>query len=126
MGEAVRHLELGACIGVARRNSHCRRRHRVRHSGIEHARRTARPRCGWAIRVAPQGRRKGVGGMLFRAAEEWARTRGCGRLDVETQNINVGACRLYTRMGCELRRVDRLAYADLPNEVQLIWTKRIA
>jgi len=80
----------------------------------------------WDIRIAPQWRRNGVGGMLFRAAEGWARTRGCARLDVETQNINVGACRLYTRMGCELRRLDRLAYADLPDEVQLIWTKRIA
>jgi len=26
----------------------------------------------WDIRVAPQWRRKGVGGMLFRAAEDWA------------------------------------------------------
>ena len=80
----------------------------------------------WDIRIAPQWRRKGVGSMLFRAAEDWARARGCCRVDVETQNINVGACRLYTRMGCELRRLDRLAYADLPEEAQLIWSKRIA
>lgn len=79
----------------------------------------------WDIRVAPQWRRKGVGAVLFRAAEDWARARGCSQLDVETQNINVGACRLYSRMGCELRRIDRHAYADLPDEVQLIWTKQI-
>lgn len=79
----------------------------------------------WDIRIAPQWRKKGVGRMLFAAVEDWARTRGCSRLDVETQNINVGGCRLYTSMGCELRSVDRLAYADLPHEVQLIWTKQI-
>lgn len=77
----------------------------------------------WDIRVAPQRRRGGIGGLLFRAVEEWARCRGCRRLDVETQNINVPACRLYARMGCELRAIDRFAYPDLPHEVELLWTK---
>jgi ribosomal protein S18 acetylase RimI-like enzyme len=79
----------------------------------------------WDIRVAPQSRRSGIGSMLFRAAEDRARARGCARLEVETQNINVAACRLYARMGCELRRIDRFAYADLPHEVELLWSKQL-
>jgi GNAT superfamily N-acetyltransferase len=79
----------------------------------------------WDIRVAPAWRRSGVGSMLFDAATSWARARGCSRLDVETQNINVPACRFYARMGCTLRRVDRFAYADLPDEVQLLWSRQL-
>jgi len=79
----------------------------------------------WDIRVAPQWRRTGIGRLLFRAVESWARTRACRRLDVETQNINVAACRFYASMGCVLRRIDRFAYPDLPREVQLLWTKEL-
>lgn len=79
----------------------------------------------WDIRIAAQWRRSGIGSMLFRAVEDWSRSRGCIRLDVETQNINVAACRFYARMGCELRRIDRFAYDDLPDEVQLLWAKQL-
>jgi GNAT superfamily N-acetyltransferase len=80
----------------------------------------------WDLRVAPPRRRTGVGSMLFRAAEAWARARGCVRLDVETQNVNHPACRLYARMGCVLRAIDRFAYPDLPGEAELLWTKQLA
>lgn len=79
----------------------------------------------WDIRVAPEWRRAGVGRLLFRAVEAWARSRACRRLDVETQNVNVAACRFYASMECVLRRIDRLAYPDLPQEAQLLWTKEI-
>lgn len=75
----------------------------------------------WDLRVAPNHRRSGVGAALFRAAQDWARSRGCAALDVETQQINVPACRFYARMGCSLATVDRFAYPDLPGEVQLVW-----
>jgi hypothetical protein len=45
----------------------------------------------------------------------------CRRLMVETQNINVGACRFYERKGCMLRTVRRGAYPQLPQEIQLRW-----
>jgi GNAT superfamily N-acetyltransferase len=79
----------------------------------------------WDIRVAPERRGTGIGGMLFRAAEAWARARGCTRLDVEMRNINVPACRFYAGNGCQLRAIDRFAYADLPHEVELLWTKHL-
>jgi GNAT superfamily N-acetyltransferase len=77
----------------------------------------------WDIRVADGVRRQGVGSRLFRAAEAWATARGCRQIKVETQNINVPACRFYLRQGCTLGAINRFAYPDLPDEVQLLWYK---
>lgn len=77
----------------------------------------------WDLRVAPGMRRKGIGSALFRAAEEWAAARGCIQLKVETQNINVAACRFYRMHGCRLGGIDRAAYPALPDEIQLLWYK---
>lgn len=79
----------------------------------------------WDLRVDRDARRLGAGAALFRASEAWARERGCSALEVETQQINVPACRLYARMGCSLAAVDRYAYAELPKEVQLIWRRQL-
>jgi hypothetical protein len=44
----------------------------------------------------------------------------------ETQNINVAACRFYAKQGCTLSAINRFAYRDCPEEVQLIWRKELA
>lgn len=76
----------------------------------------------WDIRVDPYHRREGIGAALFRHAAGWSRARGCTRLKIETQNINVPACRFYRRMGCTLGTIHRHAYAPpLDHEVQLNW-----
>jgi GNAT superfamily N-acetyltransferase len=80
----------------------------------------------WDIRIRPDHRRQGLGRALFRAAEAWARARRCRRLKVETQDINVPACRFYARQGCVLGAIRRFAYADFPDEVQLLWYKELA
>src|SRR5437870_3439656 len=49
----------------------------------------------WDLRVAPDWRRRGLGRALLTAAEETAREAGAQALDVETQDTNVPACRLY-------------------------------
>ncbi len=77
----------------------------------------------WDIRVDPAASGRGVGTALFRAAEAWGRSRGCTELLVETQNVNAAACRFYRAMGCVLVRAVRGAYAGLPDEVQLIWSR---
>lgn len=77
----------------------------------------------WDIRVSPEARGQGVGSALFRAAEARARTEGSRQLKVETQNINVAACRFYAQQGCVLRAVNEKAYAEFPDEVQLLWYK---
>ena len=45
---------------------------------------------------------------------------------VETQNVNVRACRFYARQGFALGAVNRDAYPDLPDEVLLLWYKEQA
>ena len=80
----------------------------------------------WDIRVSPEARGRGVGVALFRAAETWAAARGCRQLKIETQNVNVPACRFYARQGCVLGAIHRFAYPALPDEIQLIWYKGLA
>ncbi|MDB6169136.1 MAG: acetyl-transferase [Verrucomicrobia bacterium] len=77
----------------------------------------------WDIRVAPGLRGLGVGSSLLDAAEHWARSRECTELKIETQNINVAACRLYAKSGCVLQAVNPQAYPELPDEIQLLWSK---
>jgi GNAT superfamily N-acetyltransferase len=79
----------------------------------------------WDLRVSPDHRREGVGRRLWAAAEAWARERRCRALFVETQDINVAACRFYREQGCVLSSVDRDAYPASFNEVQLIWCKEL-
>jgi GNAT superfamily N-acetyltransferase len=77
--------------------------------------------CLWDLRVHPDHRSEGVGHQLFTYALKWARNRQCRRLKVETQNINVPACRFYARQGCELRGINKYAYSEALNEIQLLW-----
>jgi GNAT superfamily N-acetyltransferase len=77
----------------------------------------------WDIRVAPEFRGQNIGSTLFAAAQAWALARGARQLKVETQNINVPACRFYARQGCVLRAIERLAYPELPDEIQMLWYK---
>jgi GNAT superfamily N-acetyltransferase len=79
----------------------------------------------WDIRIAEAYRQHGIGTQLFAHATEWARTRGCHMLKIETQNINVAACQFYARQGCVLGGIRRWAYADFPNEVQLLWYRQL-
>lgn len=79
----------------------------------------------WDIRVAPAARGQGVGKALMSAVEAWASAQGARWLEVETQDINVPACRFYERSGFELRSVDPNAYPALPDETQLLWYKRL-
>lgn len=77
--------------------------------------------CLWDLRVDPDYRNKGIGGELFSYAANWAREKQCRRLKIETQNINVPACRFYARQGCELRGINSYAYGEMLDEVQLLW-----
>lgn len=76
----------------------------------------------WDIRVHPDYRCEGIGHRLFKEAILWARSRNCRELKIETQNINVPACRFYKRQGCRLSSIDRFAYEAYPDEVELIWS----
>ena len=77
------------------------------------------------IRVRPESRRTGVGQLLFPYIVSWAKSRRCTTLKIETQNINVPACKFYAHMGCELRAIHKDAYPTLPEETQLLWYRRL-
>ena len=77
----------------------------------------------WDIRVVPIARGQGVGSALLRAVESWAKTRACRQVKVETQNVNVPACRFYLRHGFVLGAINRFAYPSQPDEAQLLWYK---
>ena len=97
--------------------------HPGRHSRCRHVGRALRSR-------SPVGPARASRGPIIRRRDlavpggrSWACERACRTLKVETQNVNMPACRFYRRMGCTLAAVDRFAYVDLPDEVQLIWSK---
>lgn len=78
----------------------------------------------WDIRVHPDLRRCGIGTTLFRHAVAWSRKRGCREFKVETQNVNVPACRFYVKQGCRLGAINRYGYFTDPkirHEVLLLW-----
>jgi GNAT superfamily N-acetyltransferase len=77
----------------------------------------------WDLRVAPDARHQGIGSALFHMVEGWAQLHGCRQLKIETQNTNVRACRFYERQGCRLEAINRAAYPELPEEIQLLWYK---
>jgi streptothricin acetyltransferase len=78
----------------------------------------------WDLRIHPDFRGAGIGTKLFNHAVNWSRKRGCKQLKLETQNVNVPACRLYAKQGCQLGEINRYAYAGHPevgHEVMFVW-----
>ena len=78
----------------------------------------------WDIRVHPDERRRGIGSKLFKHAAHWARQKGYKQLKIETQNVNVPACRFYAKQGCQLGAIHRYGYAgcsDVAHEAMLLW-----
>ena len=75
----------------------------------------------WDIRVAPSHRSRGVGSRLLQAATRFAWDQGCTVLKVESQNTNPAACRFYAKHGFNLGGVREHAYAEHPEEIQLLW-----
>ena len=78
----------------------------------------------WDIRVLPEYRGQGIGAQLFRQAVAWSGQRGCTQMKIETQNVNVSACRFYAAQGAWLGDIRRFAYrgkASVMNEIQLNW-----
>jgi GNAT superfamily N-acetyltransferase len=78
----------------------------------------------WDIRIHPDLRGQGIGSQLIHYAVDYARRQGFRQLKIETQNVNVSACRFYQHCGCKLGEINRYAYAHIPSvahEVMLIW-----
>ncbi len=79
----------------------------------------------WDIRVAPDCRGQGIGRALLEVAATQSLARGRREMHVETQNINVPACRFYESIGFQLRTVREDVYPDCPGEMELRWVKAL-
>jgi GNAT superfamily N-acetyltransferase len=78
----------------------------------------------WDIRVIPERRGQGIGKLLFEYAAAWSKAKGCMQMKIETQNVNVNACRFYEAQGAVLGDIRRFAYqgdARVKDEIQLNW-----
>ncbi|CAI8843190.1 GNAT family N-acetyltransferase [Pseudomonas sp. IT-P253] len=76
------------------------------------------------LAVHAPARRHGVAKALLDVAQFWSRKKKLPGIMLETQNNNLGACRLYERSGYVLGGTDHLRYRGIdPNtaEVALFW-----
>lgn len=74
----------------------------------------------WDIAVDPPFRRMGTGRRFMERAIGWARERGLPGVMLETQNINVAACRLYESCGFVLGGFDGYLYRGLERDTREI------
>ena len=94
----------------------------------------ARVRANWNkyafledIAVRAFARKKGVGAALFQAVCAWAKEEGLCGVALETQDVNLLACRFYQKMGMALGCADTFLYANFPEtktELALFWYLR--
>ena len=75
------------------------------------------------IAVAREYQGMGLGRELINAVIQWAKKGGMQGLMLETQDVNLAACRFYHRCGFVLGAVDTMLYGNCPNkdEKALFW-----
>ncbi|MBT2340024.1 MULTISPECIES: GNAT family N-acetyltransferase [Pseudomonas] len=76
------------------------------------------------LAVHAPARRHGVARALLDVAHFWSRKKKLPGIMLETQNNNLGACRLYERCGYVLGGIDHLRYRGIDRhtaEVALFW-----
>jgi Acetyltransferases len=78
------------------------------------------------IAVAESGRGKGIGSALIEKAIEWAKQKELYGLMLETQDVNLLACRFYRKTGFEIGAVDTMLYSnfDCKDEKAIFWYLR--
>lgn len=75
------------------------------------------------IGIVTDFRQKGIGSLLLKKAIEWAKEHQLIGLTLETQDVNVQACRFYAKNGFVIGAVDTKLYAnfDTKNEKAILW-----
>lgn len=75
------------------------------------------------IAVAGSRRQQGIGRRLMDQAVQWAQQHKLAGLMLETQDVNVAACRFYARYGFEIGGVDNRLYSNFPaaGEQAIFW-----
>ncbi len=77
------------------------------------------------LRVLPEFRGLGFGSALVTQAVDWARAQGCAEIRVETQDINVTACRFYDAMGFHLHSIEEQVYGPDIDETRILWARKL-
>lgn len=79
--------------------------------------------CIEKIAVAKKWRQKGIGKALLQQAAEWARNNNCIGLMLETQDVNVSACRFYAKNHFVIGGIDTMLYSKFPtaHEIAIFW-----
>jgi ribosomal protein S18 acetylase RimI-like enzyme len=77
--------------------------------------------------VAKEYRRKGIGYKLMDKAKEWTKVNNLKGIMLETQDVNIAACRFYKKYGFLLGGVDTMLYSNFKNAEQkaLFWYYKI-
>ncbi len=77
------------------------------------------------IAVARCARQKGVASSLIDHAQNWANTKNLKGLMLETQDVNLAACRLYIKNGFHIGSIDTPLYKNLEccGEKAIFWYK---
>jgi len=75
------------------------------------------------IAVSKSHRKKGVGRMLIQKTVEWAKTKKLYGIMLETQDVNLLACRFYDKLGFKIGAVDTMLYSNFDNahEKAVFW-----
>ncbi len=76
------------------------------------------------LAVAACARRHGVAKSLLEVVKFWSHKKNLPGIMLETQNNNLGACRLYERCGYQVGGVDHLRYRGIDpqtREVAIFW-----
>lgn len=75
------------------------------------------------IAVAKNWRSKGIGKILLKKAIDWAKENKLIGLMLETQDVNISACRFYAKNNFVIGAVDNMLYSKFPtaNEKAVFW-----
>lgn len=75
------------------------------------------------IRVQKDSRHQGIGSRLLQAAVEWAKRNHFAGLVLETQDVNLSACRFYAKHRFVIGSVDTMLYSNFSTagEVAILW-----
>ncbi|MFJ7666807.1 GNAT family N-acetyltransferase [Lysinibacillus sp. NPDC097195] len=73
--------------------------------------------------ISKSHRGKGIGTALLNKAKEWAIEKEMNGLTLETQDVNLLACRFYAKNGFSIGAVDNMLYANskYANEKAVFW-----
>jgi ribosomal protein S18 acetylase RimI-like enzyme len=77
--------------------------------------------------VSKNYRKKGIGWKLMDKAKEWTKANNLKGIMLETQDVNLAACRFYKKYGFTLGGVDTMLYSNFKNAEQkaLFWYYKI-